>query len=90
MDSILEVKERLRKGLGFIFSVTLAKVPEDLKPYISIPYYMGDEYKFSKYWLEVWDGVGNKIMTIFRYVPKNGGSVVYDHYEVMEKIYAWR
>ena len=90
METILEVRKRLEKAFGYTIDVALAKVPKDLEPYIFVPYYMGDEYKLSKYWLEVWDDVGNRIMTIFRYVPKNGGSVVYDHYEVMEKIYAWR
>ena len=90
METILELRKRLEKRFGSTISVTLAKIPDNTRTYIFVPYYLKDEYKFSKYWLEVWDDVGNRIMTIFRYVPKNGGSVVYDHYEVMEKIYALR
>ena len=90
METYRELVNRLEERFGSMINVTLEIVPEDIRRYTIVPKYLRDDYRLSKYRMAIYDCVGNRIITLFRYVPKTGGSVVYDRYEVMEKVYAWR
>lgn len=88
METYRELMNRLEEGFGSMISIDLETVSEDTMEFGTIPKILRSQYKLSKKRLVVFDCVGNKIMDILRYVPKNGGTIMYNTYEVISKVYA--